>query len=137
MTTPNLVHAFSERIWTAGDLDAASDLLASDFVFRGSLGAELRGREAFAEYVRSVRRALADCRCDVLECVAEEDRAFAKMRFGGRHVRMFRGFPPTGKPVEWVGAALFRFDGRAIADVWVLGNLAGLDAVLRQNHAGE
>ena len=137
MTTPNLVQGFSERIWNAGDVDAASDLLVHDFVFRGSLGTELHGREAFSEYVRSVRRALADCRCEVIECVAEEDRAFAKMRFCGTHVGTFRGYPPTGKPVQWTGAALFRFDGRAIADVWMLGNLAGLDAVLRQNHAGE
>src|SRR5262249_7748447 len=57
MTTPNLVTAFYERIWNAGDLGAVSELLIEDFSFRGSLGAELRGREAFKDYVRSVRGA--------------------------------------------------------------------------------
>ena len=42
------------------------------------------------------------------------------MRFGGRHVGMFRGYAATGKPVLWLGAALFRFEGPAIAELWVL-----------------
>lgn len=54
MTTPDLVRAFYERIWNAGELSAASELLTMDFSFRGSLGAELRGRDSFFDYVRSV-----------------------------------------------------------------------------------
>jgi hypothetical protein len=46
---------------------------------------------------------------------------------------MFRGYAPTGKPVQWLGAALFRFDRGAIAEVWVLGDLFGLDAMLTEN----
>lgn len=133
MTTPNLVTAFYERIWNAGDLDAASDLLIEDFSFRGSLGAELRGREAFKDYVRSVRGALANYRCDILACVSEGERAFAKMRFSGLHVAPFRGYLATGLPVQWLGAALFCFERQAIAELWVLGDLAGLDAVLKNN----
>jgi steroid delta-isomerase-like uncharacterized protein len=133
MSSPALVTAFYDRLWNDGELDAADALLAEDFRFRGSLGAELRGRAAFLDYVRTVRGALADYRCEILECVAEGDQAFAQMRFGGRHVGAFRGFEPTGKPVQWMGAALFRFEGGAIASLWVLGDLAGLDAVLRAN----
>lgn len=135
MSTPVQVEAFYGRIWNRGDFEAASDLLTDGFVFRGSLGAELQGRDEFLAYVRSVRFALADYHCDILECVAEGDRAFAQMRFSGRHVEPFRGFPPTGKPVHWLGAALFRFEGPAIAQLWVLGDLQGLDAILAANHA--
>ena len=131
MSTPALVDAFYRRIWNAGELDAAFSLLTDTFVFRGSLGAELQGRDAFLDYVRMVRSALGDYRCDILDCVSEGDRAFARMRFSGRHVGEFRGFAPTGTPVHWSGAALFRFDGDAIAELWVLGDLAGLDAMLR------
>lgn len=136
MSTPALVDAFYRRIWNAGELDAAASLLSDAFVFRGSLGAELKGREAFLDYVRMVRSALGDYRCDVLDCVTEGDRAFARMRFSGRHVGVFRGFAPTGQPVHWSGAAWFRFDGDAIAELWVLGDLAGLDAMLRANQQG-
>jgi hypothetical protein len=86
MTTPNLVTAFYERIWNAGDLVAVSELLTKDFSFRGSLGAELRGREAFKDYVRPIRGALANYRCEILACVSEGEQAFAKMRFSGREL---------------------------------------------------
>ncbi len=135
MSTPVQVEQFYERIWNAGDLEAASALLTDAFVFRGSLGAELQGRDDFLTYVRSVRSALADYHCDILECVTESDRAFAQMRFSGRHVGEFRGFPPTGTPVHWLGAALFRFEGTAIAQLWVLGDLLALETMLKANQA--
>ncbi len=134
--TPPLVRAFYDRIWNAGDFEAATEIVVETFVFRGSLGAELSGRNAFLEYVRSVRSVFADYRCDVVECVAARDRAFAKMHFGGRHVGAFRGFDPTGKPVHWLGAALFHFESERIVELWVLGDLAGLDNVLRANARG-
>jgi predicted ester cyclase len=131
--THKLVEAFYARIWNAGELSAASELLTPSFSFRGSLGAESQGPEDFTNYVREVRSVLADYRCDILECVSQDDRAFARMRFSGRHVGTFRGFEPTGRPVHWLGAALFHFQGDAIARLWVLGDLAGLDAVLESN----
>lgn len=133
MSIPVQVATFYGRIWNAGDLDAASALLTDAFEFRGSLGTELQGRAEFLEYVRSIRSALGDYHCEILECVTEGDRAFAQMRFAGRHIGVFRGFPPTGKPVQWSGAALFRFEGPAIAQLWVLGDVLGLEAVLKAN----
>jgi steroid delta-isomerase-like uncharacterized protein len=133
MSTPALVRAFYDRIWNAGDLAAVDELMDEECSFRGSLGTEVRGREGFKDYVRSVRGALSDYRCEILDCVAEGERAAAKMRFSGLHTAPFRGHPPTGKQVHWNGAAFFRFAGGVIAEVWVLGDLAGLDAVLRSN----
>jgi len=133
MSTPNLVADFYETIWNAGDISAAGRLLTETFEFRGSLGAELHGRNEFTTYVDSLRSALADYRCEILACVAEGDQAFAQMRFSGRHVGVFRGYPPTGRPVQWLGAALFRFDGSRISHLWVLGDLASLDELLKVN----
>jgi predicted ester cyclase len=135
MSIPPLVDQFYRRIWNDGDLAASQELLSPTFAFRGSLGPTMSGREPFAEYVTSVRSALADYRCRILESVTEGDMAFAKMEFSGRHVGPFRGFEPTHKDVRWLGAALFRFQNGLIADLWVLGDLAGLDAVLRMNQA--
>ena len=133
MSTPRLVAAFYDRIWNQGDLEASNQILGDDFSFRGSLGPESRGRAAFNDYVRAVRGALSAYRCDILDCVAEGDRAFAKMRFSGVHTGVFRNHLPTGKALEWLGAALFRFRDGVITELWVLGDLAGLDEVLRKN----
>jgi hypothetical protein len=86
MSTPTLVTAFYERIWNSDDSEAVFDLLTEEFSFRGSLGTEIRGREAFQDYVRSIREALANYHCEILRCVAEGDTAFARMRFSGLHV---------------------------------------------------
>jgi len=133
MTTPILVTCFYERIWHLGDAKALPELLTPDFAFRGSLGAEMQGQTAFWEYVCGVRNALGQYHCDILECVTEGESAFARMRFSGIHVADFRGYARTGLPVRWEGAALFRFEGERIRELWVLGDLAGLETVLKTN----
>jgi predicted ester cyclase len=133
MTTPNLVRDFYERIWNVGSHSAVGEILSENFVFRGSLGAETSGRAQFWDYVCEVRSALENYRCDILECVCEGSLAFAKMRFAGVHVADFRGYRPSGLPVHWHGAALFRLEDGHITELWVLGDLAGLDARLRSN----
>jgi steroid delta-isomerase-like uncharacterized protein len=132
MDVKDLVEAFYADIWERGDLSRIAELLREDFTFRGSLGAERRGHAGFAAYVATVRGALADYRCDILDLVAEDRRAFARMRFSGTHVGELLGFAPTGKRVEWQGAALFTLgdDGR-VADLWVLGDVQSLMAQLR------
>lgn len=137
MSTPKLVEAFYRRVWNDGDLDAVADLLTPEFSFRGSLGHEMRGLEEFKGYVRSVRGALADYHCEILSCVAEGNHAFARMRFSGHHVATFRGYEPTEKIVQWLGAALFRIENSMIVELWVLGDLAGLDALLKDQAVGE
>ena len=133
MSTPALIEAFYSRIWNGVDLAATRDLLTTEFCFRGSLGLEMQGRDAFENYVGSVHGALTAYHCEILDCVAEGSKAFAKMRFSGVHVAPFRGFQPSGKSVQWLGAALFLFERNRIASLWVLGDLAGLDAVLQAN----
>ena len=135
MSTPALVTAFYERIWNLGDLSAIPALLSAEFLFRGSLGREMRGHQAFSDYVCSVRGSLSSYRCEILDCVSEGDSAFARMRFSGLHIGVFRGFQPTQRQVQWLGAALFRFERGIIAELWVLGDLAGLDYVLTTNQA--
>jgi predicted ester cyclase len=132
MSVHPLVEAFYARIWNAGQ-EYVDDLLTEDFAFRGSLGAETTGRTAFMDYVCQVRGSLAQYHCEILSCVTEAPSAFARMRFSGLHVAPFRGFEPTGKPVQWEGAALFTFRGDAIAALWVLGDVAGLDSQLQHN----
>lgn len=135
MSTPKLVEAFYARIWNAGDLAAVPDLLHRDFHFRGSLGADLQGHEAFTDYVRAVHHALADYRCEILACVSEDNQASAKMKFSGRHIAPFRGFAPTGKSVHWLAAAWFRFESETIVELVVFSDMSGLDALLRANQS--
>jgi steroid delta-isomerase-like uncharacterized protein len=130
----DLVASFYADIWNRGDLSSIPSLLCDDFTFRGSLGAERKGHAGFAAYVSMVRGALDGYRCEILDLVTEDLRAFARMRFSGVHVGEFLGYAPSGKQVEWMGAALFTAgkDGR-IADLWVLGDVQALTSQLQTN----
>jgi predicted ester cyclase len=109
------------------------ELPSAEFSFRGSRGAELQAHAAFREYVCGVPTALAHYRCEILECVSEGQQAFAKMRFSGIHLGALRDHRPSRRPVHWAGAALVRFEGERIRELWVLGDLVGLDAWLKSN----
>lgn len=131
--TRAIVQRFYQQVWNEGSRASLEALAAPDFRFQGSLGAAVVGTDAFWQIVTMVRTALQDYHCDILECVAEPDRAFARMQFSGVHVGTFRGHQPTGRAIAWPGAALFHFTGEQIREIWVISDTAVLDATLGAN----
>ena len=130
------VRIFYEDVWNRVDKAKIPDLLHDDFSFRGSLGPVKRGHAEFIDYLDFVTGALGDYRCDIRDIVSEGDKAFARVGFSGIHRGEFMGYAPTGKRVEWVGAALFTFRDGKVADLWVLGDVHGLLEILAANAAG-
>ena len=128
-----VVHQFYADVWNKNDKSVIPLLLQPDFTFRGSLGQCRTGHFEFAAYVDFVHLALGAYHCDVLDLVAEGNECFARMRFSGTHRGDFFGFKPTGKLVEWAGAALFTFRDGLVADLWVLGDVHGLLQQLESN----
>jgi predicted ester cyclase len=102
----------------------------------GHWGRQRLGVTASPSYLDFVHSVISDFRCDIVELVVEQPKAFARMRFSGFHRGELFGFQPTGKPVEWAGATLFTFSRRQIADLWVLGDVHGLLRLLEQNALG-
>jgi predicted ester cyclase len=133
MTPRQAVIDFYERVWNRTDKSAIPELFHSDFTFRGSLGPTMVGCADFASYVDMVTEALQGYRCHIRDLVVEGECAFARMHFEGLHCGPFMGFAPTGKRVEWAGAALFTLRDGKIADLWVLGDLHGLHELLARN----
>ncbi len=132
MTLPSPVHEFYEELWNRRDRSRLGEILHPEVRFRGSLGAVRQGHGEYWHYVEEVTGPLAEYRCDEITSVSEANHVFARMRFSGRHVGEFRGFAPTGELVEWEGAALFEIQSGLITDVWVLGDLVALDALLKR-----
>lgn len=128
-----VVESFYADIWNRRDKSKIPVLLCDNFTFRGSLGQAKVGHEGFGSYVDFVHVALSDYRCDILDLVVEGSKAFARMRFSGIHRGEFFGYQPTGKAVEWQGAALFSFSGEKVSDLWVLGDVHGLLQLLEKN----
>lgn len=126
-----LVRHFYADLWEAGREEHAAQILHSDLVFRGSIGQQARGIDGFIRYLRMVRHSFADYRCDIVSLVSSGGQAAARMRFHGIQRAQFLGFEPTGRRVEWAGAAFFELRDSRLADIWVLGDTDGLRAQLR------
>ena len=127
------VRRFYSVLWDAHDLDAMPSILHEQITFRGSLGQEKHGHDGFADYVNMVHQALGNYRCHIEELIEEHDKVFAKLTFSGIHRNHFLGYAASGKTLSWTGCALFTFTGELIRDIWVLGDMKGLEQQLRDN----
>ena len=127
------VRKFYNVIWDEYDKNEIPSVLHEDLTFRGSLGLEKRGHEGFIEYLDFVHKALGGYASIIEDLIEEDNKVVAKMTFTGVHQNDFMGYPPTDNRVSWKGCALFTFKGDLIADVWVLGDLKGLEDELKRN----
>lgn len=132
MPARQLVERFYDQLWNQVDLAIASEILHPDVSFRGSVGLAALGRTEVCNYVTMVTTALDQYRCDVEMLVAEGAAASARVRFSGLHSGDFLGHPPSGRRIEWMGAAFFVAEQNMLREIWVLGDLAGLRAQLDQ-----
>jgi predicted ester cyclase len=122
----DFVRAFYQELWNRADKRWIPELTHPDVTFRGSLGPELKGHAALADYVDQVTDALGDYTCEIVDMVEEGEKLVARLLFSGRHRGIFLGFQPTGERVGWAGSAHFTFRDGRIADLWVLGDIHGL-----------
>ena len=125
-----VVRIFFKEMWDKPDKSLIPSIFHPDFTFRGSLGSVRQGHEQFAGYVDLVNRTLRQNTNDILDMVEEGNKVYAKLRYHGYHIGELLGFPPTGRHVWWYGTPLFTFDGPKVRDLWVLGDLHGLRAML-------
>ena len=130
----SVVRRFYADVWNKHDKSAIPALLQPDVTFRGSLGQRKTGHAGLAEYVDSVHQFLGEYQCDIIDLLAEGSQCFARMRFSGTHRGDLLGFKPTGKKIEWQGAALFTLRNGLIADLWVLGDIHELLQLLERNN---
>lgn len=121
-----LVRVFYKEMWDCADKSLIPRIFHEGFTFRGSLGPVLVGHAGFAGYVDFVTGALGNYTSDILDLVEEGDKVCGKLRFHGLHRRELFGVAPSGRHVWWHGAPIFTFDGDKVRDLWVLGDIYGL-----------
>lgn len=126
-TNAATIRAFYADLWEQGDLSRLPALMHEEVAFQGTFGQVMRGHDAFAAYVRSVRLAFSEYRCDVRDLLAQDDRVAARVGFSGRHeAGPFLDFPPTGRSLAWEGVGFFRLEAGRIRHLWVMGDMLGL-----------
>ena len=126
----SLVEVFYSEVWNKKNLEKANEILAEDFLFRGSLGNTKKGIDGFWTYVESVHNALSNYQCIIEEMVISDKQIAAKMIFKGIHKNTFFGIEPTNKMIQWYGAAFFKFSDKKITELWVLGDVDSIKTQL-------
>jgi predicted ester cyclase len=94
-------------MWNRFDKTIVPDILTEDLRFRGSLGQSKSGHAEFGEYVDFIQRAFPDFSNKIEEIIFEGDKAFAKLTFRGTHRGEVFGIAPTGRLIQYAGAAIF------------------------------
>jgi steroid delta-isomerase-like uncharacterized protein len=122
----DLVVRFYDQLWNSWDDQAVESVLAEQFRFRGSLGQHTVGRDGWRQYRDGIRAAAPDFHNEVVELVADGDRAAARLLYSGTHTGDLLGHPPTGRRFRYAGAAFFRAEDGHLVEAWVLGDLADL-----------
>ena len=108
-----IVRGIFEDVINKGNLDAADELMAEDFLDHGPMG-DVPGRDGLKAVVERYRAAVSDLHCEVEHLIVEGDTAGWVVRTTGTHTGDQLGFPATGKSFETVTANIGRFaDGRA------------------------
>ncbi|MBR0651875.1 ester cyclase [Roseomonas terrae] len=121
------VRAFYAELWEQADMSRLPGLLHEDVSFEGTFGQVMHGQEAFAAYVRSVRLAFSDYRCDLRDLLAQDARVAVRVGFSGRHdAGTFLDFPPSGRDLAWQGVGFFTLEDTRIRHLWVIGDMLGL-----------
>jgi steroid delta-isomerase-like uncharacterized protein len=117
-----VVRRFYQELWNEWRLDVATEIVASDVRFRGSLGSSLVGRENFLAYMEGVRGAFPDWHNRIDEIIASDDRVVTRMTWSGTHRGRLGEIEPTGERVGYTGAAFFRLADGVIERAWVVGD---------------
>jgi steroid delta-isomerase-like uncharacterized protein len=125
----DLVTRFYDRLWNQWDDKAVENTLAEDVSFRGSFGQTTVGRNEWRAYRDRIRCGAPDFHNELLDLIATEDRAAARLRYTGTHTGPLLEIAATGRAFTYTGAAFFTIANRLITDIWVLGDL---DALRRQ-----
>lgn len=129
--TRDLVKKFISDIWNRGELDLIPQVCSPKIRFNGNSGLDKIGHDGFAMMVATIHGALSDYHCEIHSMVVEDNKAFCRLRFSGKHTGDLLGYPPTGRVVSWMGATEFTAMNGRILKVWELGDMKTLEQQLQ------
>jgi steroid delta-isomerase-like uncharacterized protein len=111
---------FVVDVFNTGELDAAADYIAPDFVFHelNNPDIELEGIDGFAQWTMGVRHLFSDFHVAIDDEVADGDRVAISWTLTGTQTGEFQGFPASGNEVTLEGMSMIRLEDDKIVDWW-------------------
>jgi steroid delta-isomerase-like uncharacterized protein len=117
MTNGEVLRAFMDRVWTAGDVAAVDEYLATSYTIHSDPGDPWDGqtldRDAFKQRLISSRAPFPDLRFELEEFVEEGNRVALGWTMRGTNTGPVAGRAPSGRPIAVHGLTIYYFsDGR-------------------------
>src|ERR1700719_4509386 len=113
-----LVRRFYEELWNRGNLVAAEEMVAQDYVRHdlrpGDAPPGPAGQMAIAERFRA---AFPDLWLEVEAIVAEGDLVVARWTISGTHMGPWGNVPATQRAVRFAGVNFFRIAHSKVAEI--------------------
>jgi predicted ester cyclase len=126
-TAENKVFAYRilEEIFSQGNLITMAELFSPDIVIHDP-DKELRGLEQVKQGIMRLRESFPNLHYTAEDMIAEDDKVM--IRFTGRGTQRgeFRGVPPTGKYMTYVGIMILRFVEKKAVDYWAVSDALGI-----------
>lgn len=115
-----LADRFHMDIFIKGNLDAADQILSSDFVAHAPVPPEFtKGPEGIKKWATAMRTGFPDdLRVKHLQTIAEGDLVMIRWEGGGTHTGVLMGTPASGNPVTVTGIDIFRIVNGKIVEMW-------------------
>ena len=116
-TNAEIVQRVADEIWNRGNLPAADELFADDFINHDPNPGGVTDLEGYKRWVRRWRAAFPDYHVEVHDLIAEGDRVGVRYTVTGTHQGEFFGVPASGIGVTMKGINLYRLDQGKIVEV--------------------
>ncbi len=108
-----------EELFNRGNLEAADELIAPDYVLHDPASPEeVRGPEGFKRFVGTFRTAFPDLHVTIEEQIAEGGKMVTRYTVRGTHQGELMGLPASGKRVTIVGAGVTHASGGKFVETW-------------------
>jgi steroid delta-isomerase-like uncharacterized protein len=110
--------ALVRRSWATDSTDVLDETYTPDAVWHLP-EQDVRGVEAFKQYVGRFINAIPDANVTVEDEIAEGDRVVQRFTMRGTHQGETEEFgPPTGRQIELRGMTISRIEGGKIVEEW-------------------
>ncbi|CAA6804522.1 MAG: Unknown protein [uncultured Sulfurovum sp.] len=121
-----IVKSYYENLWNNHDKSYIDRLFDNEIVFKGSLGVETKGKEAFEAYFDMVSIAIPNLFHAVEQLVEEDDQVVARAWYSGRQTGKLFDFEASNNKIRYNGASFFIIENGKIKSIWVLGDIHSL-----------
>ena len=132
----NLLTEFIRKVWNEGDIEAASNYIASTYTIHHDPGDPWEGMtldlEGFKDRVKKSRAPVPDQCFNLQEIFENEGCVAITWLWQGTHLGEIAGFPASGKQIEMSGATVYYFEGDRITGHWQIADRLSVFRQLQQ-----